>query len=189
MQELSSDIKRVMLYYLNEVIGETGIADLVIDANNRDALNAIHKYLLYPESIKGIMLYGPVGTGKSILIKTLQRCVKHIYNKGVIEFNAPYLRSNYYQDAPEEKFTVAYKVHLFRQIIINDIGFERPYSSGEDILQTIMFDRFEQGKVTHGTTNLTPNEFIDRYNDDKNRMMDRFKLMFQFIEVKGNSFR
>jgi len=178
-----------MLHYLNESVREHDGVNLIINEDNRDALNAIHKYLCCPNRQTGIMLYGPVGTGKSVIMQAFRKCMRHIWQKGLVEYNAPFIRANYYKEQSGDYYTVAYKIHLFKHLVINDIGFERPYSSGEDIIQTVMFDRFERGYTTHGTTNLTPEEFINRYNDDKDRMMDRFKIMFQFIEIKGESFR
>lgn len=178
-----------MVKHLNNVVSEHGQPVMVVNENNRESLNAIHKYLCYPKGNTGIILWGPAGTGKSITMEAFKRCMREIWKKGLVEYNAPYIRANYYKDSGPDHYTTAYKVHLFRHLIINDMGFERPYSSGEDIIQTIMFDRFERGFTTHGTTNLNQEEFFQRYNDDKNRMLDRFKLMFQFIEVKGESFR
>jgi len=178
-----------MLHFLNEAVREHDGVNLIINDDNRDALNAVHKYLCCPTRQTGIMLYGPVGTGKSVIMQAFRKCMRVIWQKGLVEYNAPYIRANYYKEQGEDFYSVSYKLHLFKHLVINDIGFERPYSSGEDIIQTVMFDRFERGYTTHGTTNLKPEEFITRYNDDKDRMMDRFRIMFQFVEIKGESFR
>jgi DNA replication protein DnaC len=177
-----------MLHYLNEVLFEMGLGEFKVTPDNREALNQIHRYLMKP-SKRGLLLNGSVGNGKSVMMEAFRRCMRYIYRIGLMEFNAPYIRNNYYQESTGDHYTLSQKLHFYRYLVINDLGFERPYGSGEDIIQTILFDRFEGGLVTHGTTNLIRGEFIARYNDDKNRMADRFKIMFEFVEVKGESYR
>lgn len=178
-----------MIVFANACAVEMGEPAFEVNADNRDALNSIYNYLRNPIPRLGLIFWGEAGTGKTLMMEMFRRSMKHIHKKGLVEMNAKYIRANYYQESKDDRYTVAYKCHLFSNLVINDLGFERPFSSGEDIIQTVMFDRFEQGKTTHGTTNLTPAELIARYNDDKNRMLDRFTVMFQYIEVKGKSMR
>ena len=57
-------------------------------------------------------------------------------------------------------------------------------------MSEIMLDRYDNfkryGVQTYATSNLGAKEFGDIYGD---RMRDRMREMFNFIEIKGESFR
>ena len=183
-----------------EVLNELVRADLVnpqpeyvINDINRQVLTDILMYLSRLQGNlhlhKGILLQGNVGNGKTRLIECIRAIMQEYWRKELCTFTATYIRDNYYKDAEIDGYSLSYKLHNYRFIAINDIGMERNYSTGGNIIQSILFDRFEKRFITHGTTNLTTSEFYKRYSDNKGRMMDRYESMFNYVNLIGGSFR
>lgn len=139
---------------------------------------------------KGIMFLGEKGTGKTLMIELIRLALLHFWGKMLNAYNSTYITKNYYSK-PEitDNYSLGYQLHYYRFIAINDIGFERDFKDGSSIIQEILFDRFEKRLYTFGTTNLSQAELFERYNDDKNRMADRYKQMFNYVILTGKSFR
>jgi|GEM_PF-4291028 len=180
-----------MRKHLTDIILEDPFSqfkELVLTEYNVPVLNEIRDYLLEIPK-QGLLLSGPVGTGKTLFTRCVCRSMYTLYNKRIPEFNAPFIRDNYYKDENTETYSIRYKLHAFRYVAIQDLGLEQTYSTGANIIQNILYDRFERGFITLCTTNLPPVELVTRYNDSYNRIADRFLAMFRVIEVKGESFR
>lgn len=74
-KKTSDDLRALILYYFERSVQEHGGDVAEVTAENREALNAVHRYLMQTlfESAPqyGLMFHGPVGTGKSIIIDVL----------------------------------------------------------------------------------------------------------------------
>jgi len=167
--------------------------EFIVDDNNRDMLNNLMYYLSRKEGSlnlnMGIIFSGGVGNGKTRMIECIQAVMEEFWMKKLCVFNATYIRDNYYETNNDDNYSLKHKLHTYRFIAINDIGMEKNYSSGVNIIQNILFDRYEKRLITHGTTNLSPKEFFKRYADDKGRMVDRYNTMFNYVQAKGGSKR
>ena len=190
-----TDVTQKMLHALNHLV-ETDKQNprkrFEITDDNRKLLTDIKLYLMRkPGELdfnKGILFCGPVGTGKTLMVDCLKFCIMQLWNKVVTVMTAPYIKSNYYEKDTDH-VSIPYQCFNYRFLAINDIGMERDYASGENIIQNILFDRYEKRFFTFGTTNLTKAEFFERYSDDKDRMKDRYKTMFNYVELTGESKR
>lgn len=177
----------------------------IINDRNRGILSALYDYvwgrseLLDPQ--KGLLLWGAIGVGKSLLIKGLQRYYGKINrycfggsNRSVgfkltsaAEIALLYAEKGmngmvHYTDR-------SYMCHL----AIDELGREpldaKHFGTGINVIQVILQLRYEVRRefITFATTNLNPDtEFAGRYGD---YISDRVKEMFNVIEIKGNSWR
>jgi len=81
-----------------------------------------------------------------------------------------------------------------RHVLINEFGFKYDIKNyGSDVNELIdawlmkRYDIFQQyGKVIHITTNFGTTELKNSFHP---KLVDRFREMFNFIELKGNSLR
>ncbi len=138
---------------------------------------------------KGIIFLGDKGTGKTLMIECLRRSIDELWGRVLTIFNATYITKNYYSKESHDHYSLSYQLHFYKFIAINDLGMDREFASGSNIVQEILFDRFEKRLFTFGSTNLNKTELFAKYDDDKSRMADRYEQMFNYITLTGDSFR
>jgi len=186
-----------MVKHMNQVTAEdvtTEAVEFVVNDNNRDVLNDLHKYLMRSSGAldwnKGILLYGKVGSGKTNMLEVLRRCILELWRKELTIFTAQYIKSQFYEK-DQDGYPMSFMVQNYKFIGINDIGLENRTQSGDDIIRNIIYERFERRKYTFGTMNLSLDQFKKRYefDDGIGRMQDRFKHLFNYISLTGESFR
>ena len=134
---------------------------------------------------KGILLTGPVGCGKT----TIMKLVRHI---------VPHIRP--YQIIPARNVTFGFN-HLGYRIIedygnnglycFDDMGVEpigRHFGKDCNVIGEILLSRHEHfiknGIKTHGTTNLNADELEERYGK---RVRSRMREMFNLIAFKKDA--
>ncbi|WP_139262196.1 P-loop NTPase family protein [Bacteroides faecichinchillae] len=176
-----------------------------IDERNKVLLSELYNYVWERskllDSSKGLLLWGPLGVGKSVLIKGLQRYLGKINR----------FRYGCNNDKIGFKFTSAVEISLLYaekgmngisqftdrecmcNLAIDELGREpsdsKHYGTGINVVQTILQLRYEVRRdfVTHVTTNIEPNvAFGNKYGD---YIADRVKEMFNVVEIKGDSRR
>lgn len=172
----------------------------IIDENNKNYFNILCLYFsdnikfeeeLGGELRKGLMIFGDVGTGKSSSFDIIQNIsIKHKFkqlwfakrtaNNVVTKYNESPLKDSVIRD------------HSKGKMYFDDLGSEREASNfgKEDIFIRIFeyrYDEFkEKGTKTFITTNYTMDDIKNRYGI---RVYDRFKEMFNFLELTGESRR
>jgi len=143
---------------------------------------------------KGIYLYGDFGVGKTVTMLIFRKFLASYF-----PFN-----SNGYGFVSVEKLAEHYKSEgnllrygrnkdEFFNLCINEFGKEVDEKYyGTNIQNTInsllmvRYELFQENKIlTHATSNFHPST-LDCFD---NALMDRFKEMFNFVELKGESFR
>lgn len=135
------------------------------------------KYGLNPE--KGLLLSGPVGCGKTTLMKLLRHLVPHYRGYEVIPcrnivFGFNHIGYKTIEDYGNNSF-----------ICFDDMGLEpigRYYGTDCNVIGEIMLSRYElflQHKIkTHATTNLNAEELEERYGQRvRSRMREIFNLV------------
>jgi hypothetical protein len=166
------------------------VEQFAVDDRCRTLVNELYKWVWARvngrapgklDPTKGIMLYGPIGTGKTTLLRGVQR------------FSATEMALIYSRDgvASINRWTDPYACgHL----LIDEMGREddaKYFGTPCNVIRTVLQLRYEQRHkfITLATTNLdmdNPTEFRARYGDF---VLDRLKEMFTIVKVPGESRR
>lgn len=130
---------------------------------------------------KGILLSGPVGCGKTTLMKLLRHLTPHKRAYKIIPcrnavFSFNHLGFKTIEDYGNDDFC------CFDDIGIEPIG--KHFGVESNVIGEILLSRYElfsnpkKKNKTHGTTNLNANEIEDRYG---NRVRSRMRELFNLI--------
>ncbi len=144
---------------------------------------------------KGIMLIGPVGTGKSLIFKVFKAYTGKILRTNSFQYHFSHeIIDNVNVNGVEflEKYN-----HNFDNPItcyIDDIASRNEiikyYGTEVNVMEQLLSIRYNvysrYRKLTHVTSNKYPSDFKGLYDE---RIIDRMKEMFNIIELKGKSFR
>lgn len=151
---------------------------------------------------KGILLCGPIGIGKSTLMRGLQHYqvfINQIMDNRILQDVQCYDRRFAIRSAAEIALYYTDKGQVAFNSIPNDLGLcideigrepldSKHYGTTINPIQTLLqlrYDRRHQS-MTHGTTNLRPNELAHYYGD---YIADRCRELFNVIELTGNTRR
>lgn len=143
---------------------------------------------------KGIWLFGSVGSGKTVIMKTMQSyCTQIIKVNGFHFKNEIDIVSDVQTSGNDGLEFYTYNYGSPNTLCIDDFGSnnERVKYFGNDIsvltnIMTIRYNIFVNNrKLTHVSTNKSPADLMD-YDV---RILDRFCEMFNIIELTGESNR
>lgn len=169
-------------------------------------LNIPHSKMI--DRRKGIALMGEYGVGKTISFRIIHRMLEKRYAAD------PYINLKTFKETSIEDIITAMKADdftdgvLFKRvetidgarvekplnILINEFGVEysgkhfgTPISEMIDVFLMKRYEIFQfYGRATHATMNYSLVELEKKFSP---RLLDRFREMFNFIELKGKSFR
>lgn len=147
---------------------------------------------------KGIYLYGEYGVGKTVTMRIFSKFLQRFFNFGPNNFGVTSLEeiAEYYKtNGNLLKFGRDYeegKLLAFNKCI-NEFGKpldEKYYGTNiQNVVNSMLMIRYElfqeKTAVTHATSNYHPGQ-LNCFDD---ALLDRFKEMFNFIPVSGDSFR
>lgn len=175
----------------------------VIEPGTRDVINSIFAWVWKYDAWnkcsldykKGLFLYGPIGTGKSTILRGLQGYMKTIKKRNLLADDRIgfYWRSasklaNYYVSSGQERLLQWCDDNL----LIDEFGREplpaKYYGNELNVIQFILQMRYDNREncVTHITSNLMLSDITPMYGD---YISDRFIEMFNIIEWSGESKR
>lgn len=173
-----------------------------IDEFVKPIINGIYFYVndtVDPEGLfnpeKGILLWGPIGTGKSTIIKILGEVLR-MKGKGFATLNCSYLATKYSADGLDALNASTYN-ETERGIkpltrAFDELGREpmpvKHYGSDLNVMQYILQCRYElRSRIkTHATTNAKPEALEKLYGT---YISDRINEMFNVVELHGKSRR
>lgn len=134
---------------------------------------------------KGILLSGPVGCGKTSLMKLLRHIVPHQKSYEVIPArNITFAFNNIGYKTIEEYGNNSF--YCFDDLGVETIG--RHFGKDCNVMGEILLSRYDlflkRKIITHATTNLNAQELEDRYG---NRVRSRMRQLFNLIAFDKES--
>ena len=166
--------------------------------SNRELINNLFFYVLNDKRCiwdqkKGILFYGVPGTGKSTLIKILGEFQRK-FGRGFKVVNCASISAEFatygIEALNESTWNDGFRGINPVERAFDELGREvlpaRHYGNEMNVMQHILQIRYDLKIKTHLTTNIIGFEIEKRYGT---HIYDRCIEMFNFIEVKGESFR
>jgi len=176
----------------------------IIEPEKRDLINSIFAWVWKYDAWnkigldynKGLFLYGPIGTGKSTVLRGLQCYMNSIkrryyskdYRIGFFWKSASELANSYAGHGQEKLLQWCDECNL----LIDELGREplpaKHYGTELNVIQFLLQLRYDRRKenITHITSNLMLSDITPMYGD---YISDRFIEMFNIIEWSGKSKR
>lgn len=161
------------------------------DKSNAKISSAIQRYTEHFDTMrergKGLLLYGPVGTGKSFYAACI---VNELIDKGYPCMMTNFSRLvNTIQGMFEGKQEYIDRLNKFDLLVIDDLSAERDTEYMNEIVFTIIDSRYRAGLPLIITTNLTADEIKNPADIKKQRTYSRLLEMTIPIEVAGTDRR
>ena len=195
--EISNILKARIMSIANEIV-----PNFVLSDELREIFGDLFTYFTGNEGkydlSKGIYLYGEYGVGKTVTMKIFSKFLQKNFNFGPnnygitsIEEIAEYFKTN----GNLLKFGRNYEGSriLAYDKCINEFGKpleEKHYGTNiQNVINSMLMVRYElfqeREAITHATSNFHPGD-LECFDD---ALLDRFKEMFNFIQLKGGSYR
>lgn len=157
----------------------------IIDDENKEAINQLFYYLIDApqfngDPIKGILMIGAIGGGKTVLMESFIDVFNEVSGKIASCLNS--------KDMVETQRIFGYNYLHKRPLFIDDIGKEQTtintFGTVSKPFEDLINDRYKTGGLTFGTSNLKLEDMP--YNG---HTIDRMKQMFNVIVLPGKSRR
>ncbi len=192
-KEIIIEFGNVILLEKTPLVPNEPKPEFIIDEGNESLINELYWYSSHDDKfmgnlMKGIMVVGPVGTGKSVIMESYQRLLNQF--------------SKNYTNLPQMKWYKSYElfdkiknegmIDLKAPVFIDELGREKKSGKdyGTDIQPVIewLMQRYDLGTLTHGTSNYKLEDLckLDMYGE---MLGDRIRSMFNFIVLNGKSRR
>ena len=143
---------------------------------------------------KGILLSGPIGCGKTTLMKIMRQMPFKRRNYSIIssrEIVSEFMLNGYEVLETYSRGILRDHQRIPRNFCFDDLGAEttsKYFGNDCNVMAEILLTRYDlykdQGIVTHATTNLTADELEAAYG---NRLRSRMREMFNLFGYEENS--
>lgn len=157
------------------------------DGTNKTASDIAHRYVgnfaEMKKHGKGLLFYGPVGTGKTFLAASIAN--------ELIDQGRPCLVTNFaritntLQGMFDGKQRYLDDFNRLDLLVIDDLSAERDTSFMNEMIFNIIDSRYRSGKPLILTTNLSKEELMNQPNTDRQRIYSRLVEMCFPVEVKN----
>ena len=157
----------------------------IVDDNNKDAINQLYYFLVGSklfkgDLIKGLLLIGSIGGGKTVLLESFIDVFNEVSGKVMVNISS--------KDLTEIQNKHGSDYLKRRPLFIDDIGKEQTtintYGTVSKPMEDLINDRYRTAGLTFGTSNLTLEDMP--YNK---HTLDRMQQMFNVIVLPGKSRR
>lgn len=160
------------------------------DRQNEKISDAMRKYAdnfsKYLENGKGLLLHGPVGTGKTYYAACI---ANRLIDRGYKVLVTNFARLSNQIQGTWEKQDVIDDLNDFHLLVIDDLGAERSSEYMQEQIFNIIDSRYRTGKPFIVTTNLSMDEIKKPQNISTSRIYDRLLQRCFPVEVTGASRR
>lgn len=166
----------------------------VVTEANRDAVGVIRNFVrFFPENRSGLLISGPVGTGKTHLAAAItNQLVDGLYS--VICRNITdiimLIRSTYGQKSDLEEWEI---VDILTEktdlLIIDDLGKERTSENTNTLLYQIANRIYEDEKPIVVTTNYTADKLATKFGERGEAIVSRLTEMTVPVVLAGDDWR
>ena len=187
-----------------DIARELSVRDVVINDDNRSAYSDLFNYFTNNDSRKldknkGVMLIGDTGVGKTLLMKSIHglcsRCKNlELFNYLTMSNLKDLVIASKKDDEAKNYFNSYYNSINCNDLYVDDIGTEskemNSYGNVSLWFEEYLMERYvlftDYGIKLHCSTNLNSATLKAFYSK---RIIDRFNEMFNFVIMKGVSFR
>lgn len=169
--------------------------ELRVDESTIRNIESVSRWLTSDRKKSSLILYGQVGTGKTIMVEAIRTLIRTLYPCGDMSAGR-YLKvitaielSKLFENEKERKESyVSYKTAPW--LAIDDLGAEpltiKSYGNELTPMIDLIYHRYERQLMTIVTTNDNNEVLATKYGP---RIADRFAEMFNRIPYVGDSYR
>lgn len=149
--------------------------------------NYVNNFAEFKKTGKGLLLYGPVGTGKSFVAACIANA---LIDRDISVFMTNFARlTNKLQGMFEGKQEYIDSLNKYSLLILDDLGAERKSEYMQEMVFNIIDNRYRAGLPMIITTNLTAEELKKPQDVSNSRIYDRVLERCHPIKMDGNSKR
>lgn len=183
------DFKTLFLLIANKHIINDGFNHkFIIDSENKECINQMYFWLTGSKMFKGhtlskgIMLTGPFGTGKTIILKTLTELFTEFTNLRVGIYSALKMPSLIKENGTKE--------YERKPLFLDEMGKETQQivdfgNKSQPMIELLSY-RYNNNSLTFATTNFDIKDLCEKYD---NYIATRLGTMMNIFDLKGKSRR